>query len=99
MYENLQEERLDVLQEDLVSCIEGEEGQGGRCSNIYLHALIWFNILNHKLTLSYEGDDQDLDDKVIKQLWEENQELRDQVHQLRTDNPQGDDGELEFFTS
>ena len=47
----------------------------------------------------YEGDDQDLDDKVIKQLWEENQELRDQVHQLRTDNPQGDDGELEFFTS
>lgn len=29
MYENLQEERLDILQEDLVSCIEGEEGNGG----------------------------------------------------------------------
>ena len=30
MYENLQEERLDILQEDLVSCIEGEEGHGGK---------------------------------------------------------------------
>ena len=30
MFENLQEERLDNLQEDLVSCIEGEEGQGGK---------------------------------------------------------------------
>ena len=30
MFENLQEERLDNLQEDLVSCIEGDEGQGGR---------------------------------------------------------------------
>ena len=29
MYENLQEERLDTLQEDLVTCIEGEEGLGG----------------------------------------------------------------------
>merc|ERR1712131_222556 len=65
MYENLQEERLDLLQGDLVSCIEGEEGLG--------------------------GDDQDLDDKVIKQLWEENQDLRDQVHQYKTDNPQNDE--------
>ena len=30
MYENLQEERLDLLQGDLVSCIEGEEGLGGQ---------------------------------------------------------------------
>jgi len=65
MYENLQEERLDLLQGDLVSCIEGEEGLG--------------------------GDDQDLDDRVIKQLWEENQDLRDQVHQYKTDNPQNDE--------
>merc|ERR1712061_443168 len=65
MFENLQEERLDNLQEDLVSCIEGEEGQG--------------------------GDDQDLDDRVIKQLWEENQELRDQVHQMKSDYPQNDE--------
>ena len=30
MYEHLQEEKLDSLQDDLVTCIEGEEGQGGR---------------------------------------------------------------------
>ena len=30
MFENLQEERLDNLQEDLVSCIEGDEGHGGK---------------------------------------------------------------------
>merc|ERR1712079_677708 len=65
MYENLQEERLDTLQEDLVTCIEGEEGLG--------------------------GDDQDLDDRVIKQLWEENQDLRDQVHQMKSDYPQADE--------
>jgi len=65
MYENLQEERLDLLQGDLVSCIEGEEGLG--------------------------GDDQDLDDRVIKQLWEENQDLRDQVHQYKSDHPQNDE--------
>ena len=29
MFENLQEERLDNLQDDLVTCINGEEGQGG----------------------------------------------------------------------
>jgi len=65
MYEHLQDEKLDTLQSDLVTCIEGEEGQG--------------------------GDDQDLDDKVIRQLWDENQELRDQVHQLRTSS--GDPGD------
>ena len=29
MFENIQEERLDNLQDDLVTCINGEEGQGG----------------------------------------------------------------------
>jgi hypothetical protein len=31
MYQNLQEEQLDNLKDDLVSCIDGEEGQGGVC--------------------------------------------------------------------
>eukprot|EP00092_Neocalanus_flemingeri_P032914 GFUD01035796.1.p1 GENE.GFUD01035796.1~~GFUD01035796.1.p1 ORF type:complete len:1098 (-),score=441.33 GFUD01035796.1:620-3913(-) len=65
MYEHLQDEKLDTLQGDLVTCIEGEEGQG--------------------------GDDQDLDDRVIRQLWDENQELRDQVQQMRT--TAGDQGD------
>lgn len=30
------------------------------------------------------GDDQDLDDRVIQQLWDENQELKDQLEVLRT---------------
>ena len=30
------------------------------------------------------GDDQDLDDRVIKQLWDENQELKDQVLSLKS---------------
>ena len=39
MYENLQEERLDLLQEDLVSCIEGEEGLGGMFLSVFLALL------------------------------------------------------------
>jgi len=66
MFEHLQEEKLDTLQGELVTCIEGEEGQG--------------------------GDDQDLDDRVIRQLWDENQELRDQVNQMRSSaGDQGDE--------
>jgi len=66
MYEHMQDEKLDSLQGDLVTCIEGEEGHG--------------------------GDDQDLDDRVIRQLWDENQDLRDQVHQMRTNvGDQGDE--------
>ena len=39
------------------------------------------------------GDDQDLDDRVIRQLWDENQELRDQVNQMRSNaGDQGDEG-------
>ena len=30
MYEHLQDEKLDSLQDNLVSCIEGEEGKGGK---------------------------------------------------------------------
>merc|ERR1711974_79447 len=62
-YAHLQEEQLDNLKDDLVSCIHGEEGQG--------------------------GDDQDLDDRVIRQLWEDNKELREEVTQLRKNT--GDD--------
>merc|ERR1719285_111547 len=64
-YAHLQEEQLDNLKDDLVTCIEGQEGQG--------------------------GDDQDLDDRVIRQLWDENQELRQEVTQLRRTN--GDDAD------
>jgi len=39
----------------------------------------------------FKSDDQDLDDRVIKQLWEENQDLRDQVHQYKSDHPQNDE--------
>merc|ERR1712079_92126 len=39
----------------------------------------------------FKSDDQDLDDRVIKQLWEENQDLRDQVHQMKSDYPQADE--------
>ena len=67
MFENLQEERLDNLQDDLVTCINGEEGQGGEASPPTFHQ----SQLNFVL-----GDDQDLDDRVIKKLWEENQDLR-----------------------
>ena len=44
------------------------------------------------------GDDQDLDDRVIRQLWDENQELRDQVNQMRTNvGDQGDEGVLSIY--
>ena len=45
---------------------------------------------------SLSGDDQDLDDRVIKQLWEENQDLRDQVYQLKSENPATDEGKKYF---
>jgi hypothetical protein len=57
MYDDIQEEKIDHLVYELVTCISGEEGKG--------------------------GDDQDLDDRVIKSLWMENQDLRDQIQTLR----------------
>ena len=46
-----------------------------------------------KFLMNVLGDDQDLDDRVIRQLWDENQELRDQVNQMRTNvGDQGDEG-------
>ena len=46
------------------------------------------------------GDDQDLDDRVIKKLWEENQELRDQVNMLRSGQPQAEEGQwLSHFST
>merc|ERR1719331_2367426 len=38
-----------------------------------------------------QGDDQDLDDRVIRQLWEDNKELREEVTQLRKNT--GDDAD------
>merc|ERR1719317_1473725 len=41
---------------------------------------------------TFKSDDQDLDDRVIRQLWDENQELRDQVNQMRSSaGDQGDE--------
>jgi hypothetical protein len=42
-------------------------------------------------SLSSTGDDQDLDDRVIRQLWEENRELKKEVSQLRSSS--GDDAD------
>ena len=39
----------------------------------------------------FPGDDQDLDDRVIRHLWDENKELREEVNQLRKDT--GDDAD------
>ena len=85
MFENLQEERLDNLQDDLVTCINGDEGQGGEQSHVFV-------LLCRVESELSSGDDQDLDDRVIKKLWEENQELRDQVNLLRNGQTQADEG-------
>ena len=34
------------------------------------------------ITKILPGDDQDLDDRVIRQLWEDNKELREEVGRL-----------------
>ena len=34
------------------------------------------------ITKTLPGDDQDLDDRVIRQLWEDNKELREEVGRL-----------------
>ena len=47
MFEHLQEEKLDTLQGELVTCIEGEEGQGGRDNNILINKTL------NKLRLSW----------------------------------------------
>ncbi|TRY73327.1 hypothetical protein TCAL_06037 [Tigriopus californicus] len=61
-YADIREERLEALEDNLVSCMTGPEGQG--------------------------QDDQDLDDKVIRQLWEENKELKAQLEQLKNEQDQ-----------
>ena len=48
---------MEELTDSLVSCMTGEEGNG--------------------------GDDQDLDDRVIQQLWDENQQLKEELEELR----------------
>merc|ERR1719167_567781 len=40
---------------------------------------------------AFKSDDQDLDDRVIRQLWDENQELREQVSQMKRNV--GDNGD------
>merc|ERR1712032_1378109 len=41
--------------------------------------------------MRFQSDDQDLDDRVIRQLWEDNKELREEVTQLRKNT--GDDAD------
>merc|ERR1719447_2454121 len=41
--------------------------------------------------MRFRSDDQDLDDRVIRQLWEDNKELREEVTQLRKNT--GDDAD------
>ena len=57
---------------------------------------LWKKSYTKTLLIFITGDDQDLDDRVIKQLWEENQDLRDQVHQMKNDYPQADEGNRMF---
>ena len=38
------------------------------------------------ITKTLLGDDQDLDDRVIRQLWEDNKELREEVGGLSSIN-------------
>ena len=57
---------------------------------------LWKENYTKTLLTFFIGDDQDLDDRVIKQLWEENQDLRDQVHQMKSDYPQADEGNRMF---
>ena len=118
MYAHLQEEQLGSLKDDLVTCIEGEEGHGGKLSGICKEVGIFLFIKkkcvvvifsfsfvipcapNYGKTISMMisltnyhilGDDQDLDDRIIRQLWEENKELREEVSQLRKSS--GDDAD------
>ena len=35
MYENIQEEKLDTLTDELVTCIAGEEGAGGKINMLF----------------------------------------------------------------
>ena len=50
-YAHLQEEQLDNLKDDLVSCIHGEEGQGGddELMEIILILMIYDNYLSYHL--------------------------------------------------
>ena len=49
------------------------------------------SILDSLTNYHTSGDDQDLDDRIIRQLWEENKELREEVSQLRKSS--GDDAD------
>jgi len=56
-YANLREEELEEMTDNLVSCMTGEEGNG--------------------------GDDPDLEDRIIKQLNEENNSLKSELDQYK----------------
>ena len=48
-----------------------------------IFVLILIDILIHVLIFFFQGDDQDLDDRVIKHLYLENQNLREELQMLR----------------
>ena len=65
-------------------------------SFIWCHDILSFTLeiiytLDNLNNYHTSGDDQDLDDRIIRQLWEENKELREEVSQLRKSS--GDDAD------
>ena len=53
-----------------------------KCLQKHFACLIWWPIQGWIVWWSswcFQGDDQDLDDRVIRQLWEDNKELREEV--------------------
>jgi len=64
------------------------EGQGAGYASVTEPPAVFMELARG----TFKSDDQDLDDRVIRQLWDENQELRDQVNQMRTNvGDQGDE--------
>merc|ERR1719474_2504638 len=64
------------------------EGQGAGYASVTEPPPVFMDLARG----TFKSDDQDLDDRVIRQLWDENQELRDQVNQMRSSaGDQGDE--------
>ena len=78
-YADIREERMDELTESLVSCMTGN----------YFEILFPKMIICIKILIIFlgeegrGGDDQDLDDIVIRQLKDENEKLKDELQLLR----------------
>merc|ERR1719317_1288357 len=78
-----------VMVRDPHSCQQYySEGQGAGYASVTEPPAVFMELARG----TFKSDVQDLDDRVIRQLWDENQELRDQVNQMRTNvGDQGDE--------